>query len=308
MFLVGDIGGTHTRLSCIDEDTFEVAEIADFYNEKERAFVEMVQKFCEKKPCTGATFGVAGRVENQICQMTNIPWTLDGRELSRELQMPVFLLNDMEAYAYGIENVKPSDYVVIQEGTKKKGNSVVLAPGTGLGESALVYDGQKRFPFASEGGHADVAFITKDEMEIFSFFQKKYGHVSYERIISGRGLLDLCQFFSEKKNKPIFVNPRNIVDNPEATDVIENFLSFYGRKAGNSALEFLSVGGVFLGGRITMDLIEKWKKQPKWTEIFLESFNNKGRFSSFMKTIPIYALTSDHIPLKGAALYLKGKK
>ncbi|MEI6242618.1 MAG: ROK family protein [Chlamydiota bacterium] len=308
MFLVGDIGGTHTRLAFVKEETLEVVEVADFYNEEENVFLDILKKFCQKRKFRAACFGVAGVVENQICHMTNIPWTIDAKELSAEMQTSVFLVNDMEAFANGIQTLSPNDILNIQEGEKKKGNVVILSPGTGLGIGSLVYDGHKWIPFASEGGHADAATQTEEEKEVFSFFQRKYGHVSYERILSGKGLLDLCTFFGEKRNNPILINPRKIVENPNAKEAVETFLALYGAKAGNAALDFLSISGVYLGGLLTRNLFEKGKNDKNWKEIFLRSFWNKGRFSSFMKTIPIRVVLSEHVILLGAALYIQGKK
>jgi len=131
-------------------------------------------------------------------RITNLPWELDERTLAKALQVPhAKLLNDLEAAAYGMLHLDPTDLCLLQPGVKRTGNIAVIAAGTGLGEAMLYWDGSRHHPIASEGGHADFAPQTDLEAELLAYLQKEFGHVSYERVLSGPGLFNIYRFLRD---------------------------------------------------------------------------------------------------------------
>jgi glucokinase len=318
MILAGDIGGTHTRLAlyrpqemiCVREKKFSSQEFA--------GLEEIVLEFLGSDKVSCACFGIAGPVREERCRATNLPWMVDARTLSQQLKIPrVHLINDLEANAYGIRKLKPEELSIVQTGhLSQKGNQALIAAGTGLGEAGLYWNGQEHLPFASEGGHSDFAPRNALEFELFIFLQKKFGHVSYERIVSGPGLMEVYQFLIEtgrgEKNPALqeemkFKNPGSVVSeygrlNKDETcaQALDWFLSLYGAEAGNLALKYLALGGLYIGGGIAPHLVEKMKKG-----IFLSSFSDKGRFKNLLLSIPIWVIMNDQAALLGAAYVAK---
>src|SRR3990167_94657 len=175
MILAGDIGGTHTRLAL-----FEANQGLNFIAQKKfrsreyKGLEEIAQQFLGTQPVVKACFGVAGAIQEGRCQATNLPWVVDSVELAKVLKIPlVHLLNDLEANAYGVKVLKPSELFVLQEGKPQPGNQALIAAGTGLGEAGIFWDGTMHHPFACEGGH--VGFVPRHalEMELFFFLQTK---------------------------------------------------------------------------------------------------------------------------------------
>lgn len=315
MILAGDIGGTNTRLAFFDGRTIVVEQ--KFRSQDYKSLEEIIHTFLqmEKREFKSACFGVAGPVVNGKCVATNLPWYIELNNLRKVCNIPtVSLLNDLETKAYGIRVLKKEELYTLQEGTKQEGNQALIAAGTGLGEAGLFWDGKEYHPFACEGGHTDFAPRNDLEIELLSYLQKKFGHVSYERVISGPGIPLLYDFLIEtgkgQKSKEIeqmrkiksapFVISEYALKNqdPVCLRTIDWFLSLYGAEAGNMALKFLSLGGVYIGGGIAPTLIQQMKKGN-----FLSSFNSKGRFKSLLETIPVYVILNDDASLLGAAYY-----
>ncbi len=315
MILAGDIGGTNTRLalfdssremSCVREKKFPSKEFA--------GLGEIVRQFLSGDSVSYACFGIAGPVRNERCQATNLPWVVDAKQLSGELHLPrVHLLNDLEANAYGIRALKPDELVLLQTGSGlQKGHQALIAAGTGLGEAGLFWNGQEHLPFASEGGHTDFAPRDDLEIELFHYLRQKFPHVSYERVVSGPGLFLLYQFLieTERGKSSSFVQEEMKLKNPGSVvseygrlgkdetceKALDWFLSLYGAEAGNLALKYLALGGVYIGGGIALHLVEKMK-----SGLFLPSFYQKGRFKDLLSSIPIWVIMNDRAALLGAA-------
>lgn len=316
MILAGDIGGTNTRLAIFEGNTILIEE--KFSSKKYQSLEEIVRIFLEKqkKQVSKACFGVAGPVLNGRCQATNLPWVIDVANLRSICHIPsVFLLNDLETKAYGIRMLKKEELFLLQEGKpEQKGNQALIAAGTGLGEAGLYWDGKGHHPFACEGGHVDFAPRDALEIELLVYLQKKFKHVSYERIVSGPGIAILYRFLVEtgkeqgsveieeamKKKDPPFVISEWALSHkdPGCLRAIHWFLSLYGAEAGNFALKLLSLGGVYIGGGIAPHLIDQMKEGA-----FLSSFCSKGRFRSLLEAIPIYVILNDDASLLGAAYF-----
>lgn len=316
MILAGDIGGTHTRLALFEQGKMVVEK--KFTSKNYKGLQQIIEEFMREKKykVQAACFGVAGPVREGVCRTTNIPWIIDARELSQNLGIKaVKLLNDLEANAYGLKKLKKEELFLLHTGQiHQQGNQALIAAGTGLGEAGLYWDGKEHYPFACEGGHADFAPRDERECELFLFLKKKFGHVSYERVVSGPGLLLLYQFLIETKREKSSAevkkemernDPSQVVSewgrtnrDPACSQALDWFLSFYGAETGNMALKFLALGGVFVGGGIAPHLIERMK-----TGSFLSAFFDKGRFKSLLESVSIWVVLNDDAALLGAAYF-----
>jgi glucokinase len=261
-----------------------------------------------------ASFDVAGPVVNGRCQATNLPWVIEEVSLSKELGIPVRLLNDLDAVAHAIPLLEASDLETLNQGVPvKHGALAVIAPGTGLGEGFLGWDGNGYRPFPTEGGHTDFAPSGPMQLKLLNYLMDRFGHVSYERVCSGIGLPNLYAFIKDTGvcTEPAWLHEQ-IAAAPDPTPVISQaalddkadiavttmdlFVSILGSEAGNLALKVLATGGVYLGGGIPPRIIPFLKK----TEFF-HSFQNKGRFSSLLANIPIHIILNHEVALIGAA-------
>jgi glucokinase len=315
MILAGDIGGTYTRLAL-----FEPSE--KFYCKLEKKFLsrdfssleEILQNFLGKERISAACFGIAGPVRQGRSQVVNLPWAVDASLVSQKLKIPsVRLLNDLEANAYGLRMLKPEELFLLHEGqARQEGNQALISAGTGLGEAGLYWDGKEHHPFPCEGGHADFAPRNPLEAELFFYLNKKFGHVSYERVVSGPGIAEIYHFLIETGRQTMSLSvqeamkaeaPPKVISefarlNKDAACVqaIDLFISLYGAEAGNLALKFLSLGGLYIGGGIAPHLIDKMKQG-----LFYSSFINKGRFKELLSSISIWVILNDRAALLGAA-------
>jgi glucokinase len=320
MIIAGDIGGTHTRLAfftvegerlkCVAEETFP--------SRAHRGLAEIVSQFLSKRSVTisSACFGIAGPIKNGRCEATNLPWVVDARQLADTFGLPVvFLINDLEANAYGIATLAPTDYLVLNAGAlDARGNAAVIAAGTGLGEAGLYWDGKVHHPFATEGGHVDFAPRTPLETELLHFLLRKHTRVSYERVLSGPGLFTLYQFLRETKRgeEPAWLTAELQQQNPAATitqaalagrsalceQALDLFVSLYGAEAGNLALKVMATAGVFIGGGIAPKIVQKLS-----TPLFMDAFRAKGRMQPVLEAIPVRVILNDQTALFGAARY-----
>ncbi len=319
MILAGDIGGTNTRLALFDHSQeMRCMRESKFPSKEFQGLGEIVRQFLGKDKPSYACFGIAGPVRNERCQATNLPWVVDAKQLSQELSIGrVHLLNDLEANAYGIRALKKDELLLLQAGdSSQRGNQALIAAGTGLGQAGLYWNGHEHLPFASEGGHSDFAPRNELEFELFCFLHKKFPHVSYERVVSGPGLGLIYEFLIEtgrgqssalvqeamkQKSLGSVVSEHGRLGKDETCEkALDWFLSFYGAEAGNLALKYLALGGVYIGGGIAPHLIEKMKSGA-----FLSSFSDKGRFNKLLSSIPIWVIVNDQAALLGAAYVAK---
>ncbi|MSR32901.1 MAG: glucokinase [Gemmataceae bacterium] len=324
MILAGDIGGTKTVLGLFQEDKGHTGCIrqAVFPSKGHKSLEEILEKFLigEKNLAIQAgCFGVAGAVLEGKCQTTNLPWQLDENHLAQFIQArQVRLLNDLESAAFGMLFLQPEELLPLNPEAqgKRKGNIAVLAAGTGLGEAILFWDGEMHHPSASEGGHTDFAPSNEIEYQLWKWLSGRFpGHVSYERTLSGPGILNVFHFLTEtgqhsaspglieKLKSPgdasaLVAQAALEKSDSAAMATMDLFCSIYGAEAGNLALKCLSSAGVFIGGGIAPKILPILKNGK-----FLEAFYAKGRFSSLMRSMPISLALNPQAPLIGAANY-----
>jgi glucokinase len=323
MLLAGDIGGTKTNLAVFstdDDDGWKkpLAE-ATFPSARYSSLEALVEDFQGQHhfPIDRACFGVAGPVVSGRATITNLPWVLETNHLKKALGIPsVSLLNDLVAIAHGVPYLDATDLHTLNVGHPVQGGAIaVVAPGTGLGEAFLIWDGHRYRPHMSEGGHADFAPADEIQLELLRHLQLRYPHVSFERVCSGKGLPNIYHFLKEAgqaqepswlaeklakvdDRTPIIVD--NALDKEHACEIctmtLDLFVSILGAEAGNMALKVLATGGVYIGGGIPPRIL------PFLSEgRFMQSFLRKGRLSGVLIPMPVHVILNPNIALLGAA-------
>jgi glucokinase len=318
MILAGDIGGTNARLAYFQPQNGHLSLVSErVYPSREHSeFGEIVNQFVEDSGARpeAACFGIAGPVRNGRVDATNLPWVIEQSRLAKQIQLPATLLiNDLEASAWGIGALVPSDLVALNKVSGPSiGNQAVVAPGTGLGEAGLFWDGTRHNVFACEGGHTDFAPQNDLQIELLRFLQKRFGHVSYERILSGPGLVNVYEFLRDnghssaspeldvamKKSDPAAAISRAAMDGSSelAVKALDIWISVFGAEASNLALKTMATGGLFLAGGISPKILAKLTGP-----LFMEGFLNKGRLRPLVEAIPVQVVTNDKAGLLGAA-------
>jgi glucokinase len=323
IFIAGDIGGTNTRFGIFSREKGVRSPLvaADFRSREFPEFITIVREFLKDvnvRP-DAACFGVAGPVMKGVANITNLPWVIDEKKLGKELCIPfVRLLNDIEALAHAVPFLEPSDLHTLNAGRPVSGGSIaVVAPGTGLGEAFLTWDETRYRGHPSEGGHVDFAPGDDLEMELLIYLQEKLGHVSYESVCSGPGILNIYCFLREKcyaeepswlsrrvagKSDPVPVIIECALDRDYRSHLcvmtLELFASILGAEAGNMALKVMATNGVYLGGGIPRRILPFLENGR-----FMKSFRNKGRMSDLVSQTPVFVILNPRIALVGAAGY-----
>jgi len=247
---------------------------------------------------------------------SNLAWIIDAIQLSKAVGIEtVWLMNDLQAHAYGIDDLGPTDFVAINKADPGVGNAALIAAGTGLGEAGLYWDGSRRRPFPCEGGHSDFAPRNDLEIALLQYLLKKFARVSYERVLSGPGLMNIYEFLRDsgreqepdslrdelrQSDDPVAVISRHGLEGNSGIceRVLEIFAGIYGAEAGNLALKLLATGGVFVSGGIASRIL------PRLTgPTFIQAFTAKGRLQPLMETIPVRVIINDKVGLLGAARY-----
>lgn len=226
----------------------------------------------------------------------------------------VALVNDFEANAFGLGALEAKDFIALNEGMPdSEGNTAIISAGTGLGEAGLHFEGQTRRPFASEGGHSDFAPRNELEIELLRYLLPQFHHVSYERVLSGPGLLNIYKFLRDTRRgeEPAWLAEDMQEADPSAVitqaalagkseicmRALDLFVSIFGAEAGNLALKLRATGGIFLGSGIAPRIIEKLKSPA-----FMEAFTAKGRMRALLEAVPVRVILNDMTALLGAAI------
>ncbi len=321
--LAGDIGGTKTRLGLVEAHGGALALGAEAtYPSGDFPGLEaIIERFLaapgHDARLDAACFGVAGPVRDGRCQTTNLPWVIDAAALRRRFDWPAaFLLNDLEALAWALETLPESSLLTLSPGQPDPhGNAALLAAGTGLGEAGLARDAAGRLrPFATEGGHASFAPRNELEIALLRHLLAEHHHVSWERVVSGPGLVVLHDFLRQYREVPV---PAWLAAEMAAGDAaaaisaaaldgrcelcreaLDLFLGLYGAEAGNLALKTLATGGVFIGGSIAAKLRARFAAGD-----FLAAFTAKGRMRPLLAAMPVKLVLDDRAALLGAARF-----
>jgi len=324
MILAGDVGGTKVDLALYDFINGKLKYTRDkVFRAKEYSGLEaIVKEFLGEDKVTAACFGVPGPVRDGRLRLTNLPWTLDSRELSAGLGIDhVFLINDLEANGYGIAELTPEQIYTLSDGDPSQtGNRALIAAGTGLGEGLLIWNGRIHIPYPSEGGHGDYAPRNEDEIDLLRFLKEKYnGRVSFERVVAGMGLTSIYEFLREVRGmeEPQWLTEQLAAAHDINSVITENalsakseicekaldmFVSAYGAEAGNLALKVLSVGGLYIGGGIAPRIVEKLKDGT-----FIKAFTDKGRLSQLLINMPVRIILEPRAAQMGAAAYAEAR-
>ena len=318
MILAGDIGGTHSRLALFDAANGHLKLVSEkaFPSREYPGLEDIVFSFVRNGATAqvdAACFGIAGPVRNGRAQVSNLPWIVESAQLTHDLKVRTFLINDLEASAWGIAALGPTDLVTINEGSAEaRGNQAVASAGTGLGEAGLFWDGCQHQVFASEGGHTDFAPRTSLEIELLQYLRAKFDRVSWERVLSGPGLVNIYDFLRDTGHaeEPAWLREQMGSGDPAATiskaalqgfspladKALNLFVEIYGAEAGNLALKLFATGGVFVGGGIAPKILPKLK-----TPMFLDAFVDKGRMRPLLQAMPIHVIVNENAGLLGAA-------
>lgn len=316
MLLAGDVGGTNLRLALYEEADGRLVERrrARVPTAEVKSLLASAAEFVAgEEGLRGAAFGVAGPVREGRAEGTNVSFRIDAGELRAALKAPAVVLNDLEANAWGLGELAPEDFEVLNRGeADPSGNGALVSAGTGLGEAILVRSGGGFVPMPSEGGHSSFAPRNDEEIELLRALRLRHGHVSWERVVSGPGLGTLYRFERQLSSIPepewlsreiaASGDPAPVVSraalaetDPVCQRTLHRFVSLFGAEAGNLALKALATGGVFVGGGIAPKIL------PLLRDGFFTAFTAKGRFAPLLARIPIRVVRNDGCAILGAA-------
>ncbi|HUI68121.1 MAG TPA: glucokinase [Nitrospirota bacterium] len=319
LILAGDIGGTKTLLGLCQssEDGIRLIRAQNFASKAFGALKKIIKEFIsDTRRIKAACFGVAGPVIAGTVVTTNLPWQISETSLKRFLSIRnVSLINDLIANAHGIEVMQKKDFSVLNAGKKEIGNRALLSAGTGLGAAILFWNGKRYIPSPSEGGHVEFGPRNLLELGLLRYLLERFGHVSYERVLSGAGLLNIYQFLRDTGKfgrEPAWLAVQMEQEDPAAVitemarlkksklceAALGLFTSIYGAAAGNVALQVMATGGMYIGGGIAPKIIWKLKDGT-----FMKAFTDKGRLSSMAQRIPVEVIMNDWAALLGAAAH-----
>jgi len=318
VFLAGDVGGTKTQLALFAPGgSARAPQARRRYASRDYPSLEaLVDEFVRESGAapTRAVIGIAGPVVDNRVETTNLPWSMSGDRVSAHLQgAHVTLLNDLVTTAHGLAELGPDDLEVLQKGEPANGNRALIAAGTGLGEALVIRDGGSWLPVASEGGHSDFGPRNEFEDGLCRWLRAKYGRVSYERVLSGPGFVDLYRYHREvgigdepaacahevdtAPDPAVVITARGLDGSCErASHSIDRFLEIYGAEAGNLALKAFAVGGLYLGGGIAPKLLPRIRAGG-----LLAAFRSKGRLAPLLERIPVSVILDEQTSLWGAA-------
>jgi len=323
ILLAGDIGGTKTNLAIFSSEIGTEKPLRDetFLSKDFNSLEEIIDKFLFQINLNidTAVFGVAGPVIDGKAKITNLPWIIDESLLKKRFNLSsVKLINDLQSIGYAIPFLKSDDLYILKKGESVSGGVIaVIAPGTGLGDAFLTWNGSRYQVHASEGGHTDFAPSNPTEAALLNYLQYRYDHVSYEHICSGQGIPNIYNFLKDTYHfeEPDWLAEQIAITHDPVPHIIKAaldkektceisvitmniFTSILGAEAGNLALKTLAAGGVYLGGGIPPRILPILQNGH-----FMGGFRRKGRMSDLLARIPVYIILNPNSALFGAAQY-----
>ena len=320
--MAGDIGGTKTLLHIADvfPNSFNVVFEKKFDSHSYDDFSLLLKDFIKEAASqadmviSSACFGVAGPVKDNVADITNLPWFIDGAKISKETGIPrVRLINDFQAVGYGLEFLQEDDIETLQEGVEEsQGPRVIIGAGTGLGEGVMYWQQDHYEIIPSEGGHSDFAPVDSVQMELLRYMLKQHDRVSYEQVISGKGLVNIFSYLRSIEPGPVSHELNTALQNDDNAAAISHFAlqendalakkalslfcKIYGAQTGNLALTCLATGGVYIAGGVAAKIITEIKAGG-----FMQAFCDKGKMSGLLENMPVKVVMNPKVGLIGAA-------
>ncbi|HVS95918.1 MAG TPA: glucokinase [Puia sp.] len=315
--LAADIGGTKTNIALYRSEAGALHLVNEKrYSSREHgSFSDILHDFAGGRSPHKISAAVAGPVVDGRSRLTNLPWILDSAAMSKEWKVPVHFINDLEATAYGLAGLGDEELVTLAKGDPDaKGNLAIIAPGTGLGEAGLYWDGEVYHPFATEGGHSDFAPRTLEDAALLFLLQEQFGHVSWERLVSGMGINNIfhCLVKHRREKIPEWLEQRMRLEDPAAViseaalkhedplcaETMELFVRYLATEASSLILKMMATGGLYIGGGIPPKILPLLQ-----TDTWKKSFDNNGRMHELSEKVPVRVILNDKIALQGAAYY-----
>jgi glucokinase len=317
----GDAGGTKVNLAIFEATTNDVRLIksATYHSGSFPSVNKILQQFMQENPDykpEKICLGVAGPVFEGWVAVTNLPWYVDAGEIAKATGVNhVILLNDLEATAYGVAGLSEDDLAVLHAGDPDEGGNIsILAPGTGLGEAGLFWDGQFYHPFATEGGHCDFSCRDAADLELHDYLLRKYKVVSWESVIAGPGIYSIFQFLCEIKKRSISIaiedklktgDPSAVISeaaieesDPVCIEAMRIFVRHLARECCNLILKMKSTGGLLLAGGVPPKIISILREPH-----FYENLLDCDRMQELVKKVPVKVILNDKAPMIGAGWF-----
>lgn len=317
--LAGDIGGTKTNIALcrITENGVETLREARYVSRDFRSLTQIIEDFSQGEKPLRICMAVAGPVVEGKVRFTNLPWELDSTAIETELGIPVDFINDLESTAFGLAALKENELVTLYEGDPDaQGNMAIIAPGTGLGEAGLYFDGTHYHPYATEGGHTDFAPRYEIDIDLYRFLHRRHDHVSWERLVSGMGIVTLYEFLTEDQGKkaadhvlaamkekdPAAVISQAALDKSciVCMEVMTLFTRYMATEAAQLALKTKCLGGLIVAGGIPPKVLPLLQQDNRWREYFI---NRNGRMDALIRQVRVQVVINEKLPLLGAAYY-----
>lgn len=319
MILAGDVGGTKTHLALFERQGQHLVEKHSQRYESKRYpdLVSVLREFLPSGPngIESAGFGVPGPVVDGRCEATNLSWVVDVRSLADILGgRHVTLVNDLVATAAGVLDLPAEQLVTIYEGKPRDaGTRAVIAPGTGLGESVLYWDGAGYHATPTEAGHADFGARDDEELALVKYLLGRFPRVSVERVLAGPGITHLYEFLRDTKRVEVPAEIDREIRSAEdsnaaitalATDkqvpicvrALDRWVAILGAESGNLALRAVAEAGVFLAGGIVGQLVDRIR-----TDVFRKAYLDKTPLDDFIRDVPVRLVLEERAALFGAA-------
>lgn len=313
--LAGDVGGTKTNMALYRSTSEGLQSLKEkrYVSRDYPSLTDIIHDFLDEDHPDRICAAVAGPVIQGKSRLTNLSWQLDAEAMSRELKIPVQFINDLEATAYGLAGLEEKERMVLSSGQAgATGNIAIIAPGTGLGEAGLFWDGACYHPFATEGGHSDFAPRTETDVDIYRYLQQQFGHVSWERVVSGMGIKTLYRFLTDARKEPVpdwlatrmnEEDPAAVIseaalkrEDPVCSEVMDLFVRYLATEASSLVLKLMATGGLYLAGGIPPKILPLLQQ-----DVWAANFDNNGRMHQLSEKVPVYIVLNDKMALMGAA-------
>jgi glucokinase len=317
-----DIGGTKINIALYRWNGKELSVLKEnkYASKDYHSLTAIITDFCGRELPDRICAAIAGPVLHGKSTVTNLSWELDSESISQSLKVPVSFINDLEATAYGLAGLDEKQRVALSVGkgpgaaTTPEGNMAVIAPGTGLGEAGLYWDGRYYHPFATEGGHSGFGPRNETDIDLFRYLQQQFGHVSWERVVSGMGIKTIYHFLTEIRKEPIpdwiaqrmkEEDPAAVIsegalqkEDPVCSETMDLFVRYLATEAANLVLKLKATGGLYIGGGIPPKILPLLQNGA-----FRKHFCDNGRMRPLLEQTPVYVILNDKMALQGAAYY-----